>query len=376
MTGWLVVALVAGVPGSVNGYLKGQLHLHTNNSGDSATPPADAVRWYAAHGYDFIVVTDHNRITVERSPPSMLVIPGVELTQNVERCVPPPPAGTRCLLHVNALFVAPPADGRIPWPQAIGASRFEIYHRAVEATRRLGGIAQLNHPNFHYAADAPLIALLARDGIALLEIANRSWDSNDVPADKGAPSTEAIWDAVLTAGGDVFGTATDDAHHYFDAGTVGARGEAVFPGDLGFVMVHAAKEPAAIRAAIARGDFYSSTGVLLARVERSGDHLEIDVAPSSPGYFSGNPQRVPGPSRDGARRAKLAGSPREYRFTFIGAGGRVLARAHGRTAGFALARARAGYVRAVVEDGAGHRAWTQPMRVAAGGARAQEPSRR
>ena len=347
MTGWLLLAVLAGVPG----FLKGQLHLHTNNSGDSATPPADAVRWYAAHGYDFIVVTDHNRITVERSPPSMLVIPGVELTQNVERCVPPPPAGTRCLLHVNALFVAPPADGRIPWPQAVGSSRFELYHRAVEATRRLGGIAQLNHPNFHYAADAPLITLLARDGITLLEIANRSWDSNDVPADKGAPSTEAIWDAVLTTGGDVFGTATDDAHHYFDARAVGARGESVFPGDLGFVMVRAAKEPAAIRAAIARGDFYSSTGVLLGRVERTRDNLEIDVAGAG-----------------------------DHRFTFIGAGGRVLARAQGRTAAFALARARGGYVRTVVEDGAGHRAWTQPVRVPAGArsgsARSQEPSRR
>ena len=185
MAAWIALVLVAGSVAGAPGFLKGQLHLHTSNSGDSATPPADVVRWYASHGYDFIVVTDHNRVTVERSPPSMLVIPGVELTQNVERCVPPPPAGLRCLLHVNALFVAPPADGKVPWRPASGASRFEIYHRALDASRQLGGLAQLNHPNFHYAADAPLIALLARDGLSLLEIANRSWDSNDVPADKG-----------------------------------------------------------------------------------------------------------------------------------------------------------------------------------------------
>src|SRR5262249_42784870 len=82
--GLRLVALLVGIPGSivwgragfagpspsrevrnpprVPMYLKGQLHMHTNNSGDSATPPADAVRWYAAHGYDFVVVTDHNRI--------------------------------------------------------------------------------------------------------------------------------------------------------------------------------------------------------------------------------------------------------------------------------------------------------------------------
>jgi hypothetical protein len=323
---------VAGVPG----FLKGQLHLHTNNSGDSATPPADVVRWYAAHGYDFIVITDHNHVTVERSTPSLLVIPGVELTQNVAHCVPPPPPGLRCLLHVNALFVAPPTDGRIPEPPATGSSRFEIYHRALDTTRRLGGIAQLNHPNFHYAADAPLITLLARDGLTLLEIANQSWDSNDVPAEKAQPTSEAIWDAVLTAGGDVFGTATDDAHHYYDARTVGARGQDVFPGDLGFVMVRAEKQPAAIRAAVARGDFYASTGVLLGRVEVAHDRLEIDVDPRSPGA---------------------------HRFTFIGAGGRVLARAQGRTAAFPLADARGGYVRAVVDDGAGRHAWTQPIRV-------------
>ena len=327
------------------GYLKGQLHLHTNNSGDSATPPGEVVRWYAAHGYDFIVVTDHNRVTVERSPSSMLVIPGVELTQNVERCEPPPPSGLQCLLHVNALFVTPPADGRIPWRPASGPSRFEIYHRALDASRRLGGIAQLNHPNFHYAADAPLITLLARDGLSLMEIANGAWDSNNLPAEKGHPSTEALWDAVLTAGGDVFGTATDDAHHYADAAAVGARGEAVFPGDLGFVMVRAAaREPAAIRAALTAGDFYASTGVVLARVDRTGDRLEIEIADRSPGA---------------------------HRFTFIGTRGRVLARATGRRATFPLADARGGYVRADIEDSAGRRAWTQPIRVPAAPVRAR-----
>ena len=200
----------------------------------------------------------------------MLVIPGVELTQNVDRCAPPPPPGMQCLLHVNALFVTPPRDGKLTWAApAAGPRRLQIYRRALATTRALGGIAQLNHPNFHYAADAALVTTLAGEGLALLEIANRSWDSNDVPAERGRPSTEAIWDQALTAGANVFGTATDDAHHYFDAAAAGARGEPVFPGDLGFVMVRAAKQPAAIRDALARGDFYASTGVLLARVARA-----------------------------------------------------------------------------------------------------------
>jgi hypothetical protein len=333
MPAWVVlVAVLAAEPA----FLKGQLHLHSNHSGDSDTPPADVVRWYAAHGYDFVVFTDHNRITTLPSTPSLLVIPGVELTQNSERCSPAPPPGKRCLLHVNALFVTPPVLAGVPWGPSEGTSRLAIYRRALAATRRLHGLAQLNHPNFHYAADAPLVATLARDGLALMEIANRSWDSNDTPDDRHHPTTEAIWDAVLSSGAAVYGTATDDAHHYFDAGAAAARGEPVFTGDRGFVMVRAKKDPAAIRAALERGDFYASTGVRLSRVDRTADRLEIAVDDASPG---------------------------EHRFDFIGTGGRILATSTGRSASFALRSAAGGYVRAVITDRAGRRAWTQPIRI-------------
>jgi len=334
---WLgVLALVTLTPAPT--FLKGQLHLHSNRSGDSDTPPAEVVRWYARHGYDFIVFTDHNRITQEPSTPTLLVIPGVELTQNKQRCTPPPPPGRQCLLHVNALFVTPPFMGLIPWGPPSDSSRAEIYGRAIDAARRMKGIAQLNHPNFHYGADGPLVATLAREGLTLLEIANRSWDSNDVPDERGRPSSEAIWDAALTAGATVYGTATDDAHHYFDADAAGSLGRPVFRGDLGFVMVRARKEPPDIRAALERGDFYASTGVLLERVDRTETRLEIEVDDRSPG---------------------------SHRFAFVGAGGKTLARAVGRRATFTLAGARGGYVRAVIEDGAGRRAWVQPVRVPA-----------
>ncbi len=206
------------------------------------------------------------------------------------------------------------------------------------AAHRMGGLAQLNHPNFHYGADGPLVAALARDGLTLLEIANQSWDSNDRPDEKGRPTSEAIWDAALTAGATLYGTATDDAHHYFDARAAAARGEPVFTGDRGFVMVRARQEPAAIRDALARGDFYASTGVLLARVEHDARSLTIEVDPRSPG---------------------------SHRFAFIGSGGRVVAWSEGRAASFPLARLGAGYLRAVVSDGAGRKAWTQPLRVLA-----------
>jgi hypothetical protein len=201
----------------------------------------------------------------------------------------------------------------------------------------MGGIAQLNHPNYEYSADAQLVTGLARDGLTLLEIANQASDSNNDPHDGRHPSTEAIWDAALTAGANVFGTATDDAHHYDDATAVQARGESAFEGDRGFVMVRAAKEPGAIRAALASGDFYASTGVLLKRVDRTAAALEIEVADRSPG---------------------------PHRFVLLGSGGRELGRAEGRRVTFRVTDDAGGYTRAVVIDGRGRKAWVQPARSA------------
>lgn len=107
-------------------------------------------------------------------------------------------------------------------------------------------------------------------------------------------------------------------------------------GDLGFVMVRARKEPAAIRDALVRGDFYASTGVILKRIDRSAATLEIEVADRASG---------------------------SHQFVFIGEDGNVLARIEGRRATFRLGDAAGGYVRAVVTDSRGRKAWIQPVRV-------------
>src|SRR5512138_3356608 len=74
-------------------YLKGQLHLHSSRSGDSRTSPDEVVRWYGEHGFDFIVFTDHSRIALPLRSAGPLVLAGIELTQNVSDCTPPPAPG-------------------------------------------------------------------------------------------------------------------------------------------------------------------------------------------------------------------------------------------------------------------------------------------
>jgi len=316
-------------------FQKGQLHAHSNRSLDSDTPPEEAAAWYAAHGYDFVVFTDHNRITEIPGPPGMLVIPGVELTQNLRTCDPPPlNPSFACLLHVNALFVVTPPglEGTLlDWGPRTSLRRVDLYGRAVDRASSLGGIAQLNHPNFQRGGSLEVLLSLARRGLVLVEIANQAVDSEN-EGDRETPSTEALWDSALGEGARVFGTASDDAHHYNDAARVRATGEIAYVGARGFVMVRAQKSAASIRAAIARGDFYSSTGVILDRLEMSADAIDIDVHPGE-------------------------GTPHIE----VIANGRVVEQVSGAALRFDAKKVSAGYVRVRVTEGGGRRAWTQPV---------------
>src|SRR5262249_56519942 len=48
-------------PGTLRWY-KGNTHTHTLNSDGDSTPD-DVVHWYREHGYNFLVLTDHNFLT-------------------------------------------------------------------------------------------------------------------------------------------------------------------------------------------------------------------------------------------------------------------------------------------------------------------------
>lgn len=315
------------------GWLKGQLHLHSNASGDSDTPPARVAQWYADHGYDFIVFTDHNRITEVEGPDGLLVFPGIELTQNLEHCEPPPEPGLECLLHVNGLFVGSDTEALATVPPPAGVDRVELLDHARRATEALGGIAMLNHPNFHYAVDADQLSALAGRGLVLMELANEAWDSNN-EGDDAHPSTEELWDAVLSTGARVWGTATDDAHHYYDAQQLREHGQRPFVGERGWVMVRAQRDGPSIRAALERGDFYATNGVVLDEVALEGSTLRVSVD-------------------DGAKGA--------HRFVLIGNGGTQLDARRGREAAFAVPEGHTGYLRVRIEDRRGRRAWTQPV---------------
>src|SRR6185436_3084286 len=91
-------------------WYKGNTHTHTLNSDGDSTPD-DVVRWYREHGYQFLVLTDHNFLTsIDRlnalhgASERFLVVKGEEVTDQF----------ADFSLHINGLDVAreiPPQGG-------------------------------------------------------------------------------------------------------------------------------------------------------------------------------------------------------------------------------------------------------------------------
>ena len=329
------------VPPTALGWQRGSTHVHAAPSGDATLPPAEVMRWYATRGYDFIVLSDHNRVTdidkpsrgvaVHAPRKGLIVLAGVELTYNRNDCVdhPPPPDDPKCRMHVNAIGVTGRPKGKLAWAEHLDRSRAGGYRAAIALATELGGLAQINHPQWHWGMTAALLIALADHRPLLFEIANRqfpTWNAGD--ADH--PSTEALWDAALSAGRTVWGVASDDAHDYDPDG--GGK----YPAGGAYVVVRARHDARAIKAALAAGRFYASTGVALDRAAVDHGELVVEVSAADPG---------------------------DHAIAFIGAGGQVLRTEHARVARFALADLPAdGYVRAVVTRDDGGKAWVQPAR--------------
>jgi len=296
-------------------WYKGNTHTHTLNSDGDSTPD-EVVRWYREHGYQFLVLTDHNFLTntealqaLHGADEQFLVIPGEEVTDVFEKKP----------IHVNGLDLDVTVD-----PQG-GTSVADTLQRDVTAIRKAHAIPHINHPNYEWAITTD--DLLKVNDYKLFEIFNGHPFVNNVGGG-GRPGLEEMWDTLLTSGKLVYGIAVDDAHHF----KAPWNRTAAKPGQ-GWVVVRAPKlEANAILSAMEAGDFYASTGVELSDVVIDDTHQSLTVK---------------------------EGRSTMHRVQFIGSGGRVLAEEIGNPAIYTY-RGDEGYVRAKVIDSNGHFAWTQP----------------
>jgi len=220
-------------------------------------------------------------------------------------------------------------------PARSGSTATEILQGTIDAVRQAGGVALINHPNFRWAFTAK--EMLPLKAPFLLEIASGHPAVNHA-GDGRIPSTEEMWDELLSAGMRVYGVAVDDSHNFRQEFTIDRPN----PGRAWVVVRSPSLTRENILSALTAGNFYASTGVELADVVAASGSLSVNVQPSSP-------------SR----------SDRRHRVVFIGARGKVLSVSNDNPATYTFAGTER-YVRARVEASSGQRAWTQPVFVPAG----------
>lgn len=323
-------------------WFRGNLHCHTTAS-DGRLTPQQTVDWFAAAGYHFLALTDHNRITDPATVDArgLCLLPATELTA----------AGGELGAAYHLIALGLPVDMALPQSSTA----------AVESLRRLrerGAVVFIAHPHWSGLTVADLLALNGDPALAGIEIYN---GGSVLDSQKG--EALAHWDEALARGARWWGIAVDDTHwHTLDRG-------------LGWVMVRAPVphhsspgaqrsppsggpatpelSPAALLHALARGHFYASSGPEIRRLHlapdaEGGKVVEVETSPCAAIYVLGYGSRNQFAfDREAAARGELGATINRATF-------RV-------RAGEARGTGPAPYVRVQCVDWQRRCAWTNPL---------------
>jgi len=142
-------------------WYKGNIHTHTTKS-DGDAEPAKVAGWYRRHDYDFLVLSDHNHITLldygqgQRRFKKPVMIPGEEVSVRIN--------GGKTAIHINGIGIS-----RLVEPIDAGEV-VPTLQANVNAILGAGGLVSINHPNFTWAYDHH--DLIQISGARLLEVFN------------------------------------------------------------------------------------------------------------------------------------------------------------------------------------------------------------
>lgn len=295
-------------------WYKGNTHTHSWWS-DGDSPPETIVKWYKEHGYNFFMLSDHNKLAegerwhqvknaaqekaaalyektfgdkwvVKRGegkdteyrlktlreysslfsePDKFLLINGEEITDAWEK-------NPIHLNGINLREVIEPRKGK-DIPETIQNDVNAVHEQSAKYKQPM--LVHIDHPNFQWALR--LEDMLSIKGGNFFEVFNGHSGVRNY-GDENRASTERMWDVMLAKRlGELhmpimYGIADDDAHCYTSEG-VGKPN----PG-RGWIMVRAARlAPEDIILAMEKGDFYPTTGVILKEIRFDGSTLAIDI---------------------------------------------------------------------------------------------------
>ncbi len=224
-------------------WYKGNLHTHTTNS-DGELSPEEVAAWYRDRGYDFLAITDHNKVTeVEGAFPNFLLIKGVEIGVGE--------AELGQDYHLLCLNISEPPE----------LEEETTAREIIDVVKAKGGEVILGHPYWSSLTIGDFVPL---EGILGIEVFNTHCD---LAIGKGISSVH--WDGLLVRGKRLFGFAVDDTHRFtlpFYAGS-------------GWIMVKA-KSPTQneVLGAIGKGNFYSSCGPIIEDIKLEGNKIEVSCS--------------------------------------------------------------------------------------------------
>ncbi len=305
----MIITQQAFVNGGKN-MLKGALHCHTTRS-DSKTTPEDTIRQHAEAGYDFMALTDHRFYNYKNFAPetNMLIMPGMELDYNIT-------TDDGMCFHIVCIGGDEETNGykqddRFETKRVKNAVECRKYAKEIIAN---GNLAIYCHPEWSCTPARSFEALLGE--CFAMEI----WNTGCVLSDELDVDNGFIWDELLMRGERVFAVATDDGHN--------ANQHC-----KGWVRVNAEKNRASIFNALKNGAFYASCGpeIYSFSVEDGVAHLECSPCEYIHFYCGARPMRL----------IKNDGKPIESTDERL--------------------PANIPYLRAVVMDTQGRKAWTNPI---------------
>ena len=321
-------------------WYRGNTHAHTVICGHADSTPEAVTKWYHDHGYNFLILSEHNHFinpdSVQMPSPlrqDFILIPGEEVTGHK-------------VVHTTAMNI----DTLVDWTfdhDHVSA----IIQNHVDGALAAGGHTILNHPNYQWAVKTEDI--LPVHDLYMFELFNGHPEVRN-HGDADHISTEQMWDILLTKGMKIYGVSSDDAHDFKKLAPDESN-----PG-RGWVMVQAAAlTPDAITEAMNHGRFYASNGVFLktCAVKNGVYTIAIDETATA--------RELQSPEIFGK---KVTQQENGFFIDFIGPGGAVLSHKKGTNAEFKIVTKNA-FVRAKATFRRPHKngsseefyAWGQPF---------------
>jgi len=304
-------------------WFKGNLHTHTNKS-DGDSSPETVVDWYSNNKYDFLVLSDHNHLTILNSEQTkLLLIPGEEITLNLPYTI-----------HVNAIGIKKVIE------PTIRPTKVKTLQANIDNIINSGGLAEINHPNFRWALNEKDLVQIR--GAHFIEVFNGNYNTHNYGGG-GKKSVEEMWDEMLSKKIKIWGVAVDDSHHFKEEfaphrHNPGRGWVEVFSKDL---------SEKNILDSMRNGNFYFSNGVKFKNIMFNKEKIEISI---SGDYFN-----------KGLSNSLVTDS--KYTTQLISNDGEIIEEVDGKSVKFNLIKntQKYTYFRTKTISSTGSIGWTQPI---------------